>query len=93
MGSTGVDARNFQRIEALFNAALERRPKDHDARLFAGISAYWSRQPDVALTHLNALLDAAPQRLRRRSAAACEEDRPTRYSANSAPAHGYRAAG
>jgi serine/threonine-protein kinase len=31
MGSAGVDAKNFQRIEALFNAALERSADEREA--------------------------------------------------------------
>ena len=44
-----------------FAAAIQLQPKHHDARMFGGLSAYWGRQPELALECWNPLLDAAPR--------------------------------
>ena len=51
-------------VDALgeFSAALLLKPDHKDARFLAGLAAYWSRQPDVALEYWNALLDKAKRK-------------------------------
>ena len=56
-GKASYQGRRYADALKEFEAALKTNPVDRDARLFAGISAYWNRQPDVALMYLNSLLD------------------------------------
>ena len=58
-GRDFFQSRRYTEALKEFAAAIQLQPNHHDARMFGGLSAYWGRQPELALECWNPLLDSA----------------------------------